>query len=66
MTILGMRREKKNLKWSKLYLKLIVLHKCSIPFSDDDLSISVKEKDFSDVKPAAELLENPAFQFLQE
>lgn len=38
----------------------------SIPFSDDDLSISVKEKDFSDVKPAAELLENPAFQFLQE
>ncbi|KAJ6911362.1 hypothetical protein NC652_021857 [Populus alba x Populus x berolinensis] len=38
----------------------------SIPFSDDDLSGSFHEKDFSDVKPAADLLENPAFQFLQD
>ncbi|KAF9624147.1 hypothetical protein IFM89_008085 [Coptis chinensis] len=38
----------------------------SIPFSADDISTSLKEKDFSDVKPATELLENPAFQFLQE
>lgn len=37
-----------------------------IPFSVDDLSTSLQEKDFSDVKPADELLENPAFQFLQE
>ncbi|XP_011029713.1 PREDICTED: myosin-6-like isoform X3 [Populus euphratica] len=38
----------------------------SIPFSVDDLSGSFHEKDFSDVKPAANLLENPAFQFLQD
>ncbi|KAI4300104.1 hypothetical protein L6164_033518 [Bauhinia variegata] len=38
----------------------------SIPFSVDDLSSSLQEKDFSDVKPAEELLENPAFQFLHE
>ncbi|AES81671.2 putative myosin ATPase [Medicago truncatula] len=38
----------------------------SIPFSVDDLSTSLQEKDFSDMKPADELLENPAFQFLIE
>ncbi|GKU86169.1 hypothetical protein SLEP1_g731 [Rubroshorea leprosula] len=38
----------------------------SIPFSVDDLSNSIQEKDFIDVKPAEELLENPAFQFLHE
>ncbi|XP_027367065.1 myosin-6-like [Abrus precatorius] len=38
----------------------------SIPFSVDDLSTSMQEKDFSDMKPADELLENPAFQFLNE
>ncbi|KAG4913301.1 hypothetical protein JHK86_053734 [Glycine max] len=38
----------------------------SIPFSVDDLSTSLQEKDFSDMKPADELLENPAFQFLKE
>ncbi|KAM7521771.1 hypothetical protein LguiA_011673 [Lonicera macranthoides] len=38
----------------------------SIPFSVDDLSNSLQVKDFSDVKPAAELVENPSFQFLQE
>ncbi|CAK9184254.1 unnamed protein product [Ilex paraguariensis] len=38
----------------------------SIPFSVDEISSSLKEKDFSDVIPAVELLENPAFQFLQE
>ncbi|KAL6978758.1 Myosin-6 [Sarracenia purpurea var. burkii] len=38
----------------------------SIPFSVDDLSKSLQAKDFSDVKPASELLENPAFQFLDE
>ncbi|KAK8955413.1 hypothetical protein KSP40_PGU016919 [Platanthera guangdongensis] len=37
-----------------------------IPFSADDVSSSLQEKDFVDVKPAAELLENPAFQFLQD
>ncbi|GJN22552.1 hypothetical protein PR202_gb10130 [Eleusine coracana subsp. coracana] len=38
----------------------------SIPFSVDDITNSIQEKDFSDVKPAEELLENPAFQFLQD
>ncbi|KAF3791934.1 Myosin-8 [Nymphaea thermarum] len=38
----------------------------SIPFSVDDISNSLNEKDFSDVKPAEELLENPAFHFLQD
>ncbi|WOK92762.1 myosin-6-like isoform X2 [Canna indica] len=38
----------------------------SIPFSVDDLSTSLQAKDFSDVRPAEELLANPAFQFLQE
>ncbi|KAK9082960.1 hypothetical protein Scep_029431 [Stephania cephalantha] len=36
----------------------------SIPFSTDDISNSFQEKEFSDVKPAAELIENPSFQFL--
>ncbi|KAH9729020.1 Myosin-6 [Citrus sinensis] len=38
----------------------------SIPFSVDDLSNSLQEKDFLDVKAAEELLENPAFEFLYE
>ncbi|XP_045798255.1 myosin-6-like isoform X2 [Trifolium pratense] len=38
----------------------------SIPFSVDDLSASLQEKDFSDMEAANELLENPAFQFLIE
>nr|KJB42401.1 hypothetical protein B456_007G150900 [Gossypium raimondii] len=38
----------------------------SIPFSVDDLSNSLQEKDFLEVNPAEELLENPAFQFLHE
>ncbi|CAI0560607.1 unnamed protein product [Linum tenue] len=37
-----------------------------IPFSVDDLSNSMEEKDFADVEPAEELLENPAFEFLHE
>ncbi|GJW50907.1 myosin-6-like protein [Tanacetum coccineum] len=38
----------------------------SIPFSVDDLSSSLQVKDFTDVKAAVELVENPAFQFLHE
>uniref|UniRef100_A0A8I7BHT2 Uncharacterized protein n=2 Tax=Hordeum vulgare subsp. vulgare TaxID=112509 RepID=A0A8I7BHT2_HORVV len=38
----------------------------SIPFSVEDITNAIHEKDFSDVKPAEELLENPAFQFLQD
>lgn len=38
----------------------------SIPFSVDDVFTSLQEKNFQDIKPPAELLENPAFQFLQE
>ncbi|KAM1265774.1 hypothetical protein ACFX2J_035417 [Malus domestica] len=38
----------------------------SIPFSVDDLSTSLQEKEFSDVQPAEELLEHPAFEFLHE
>ncbi|XP_072959114.1 myosin-6-like isoform X1 [Typha angustifolia] len=37
----------------------------SIPFAADDLSSSIKDIDFSDVDLPKELLENPAFQFLQ-
>ncbi|CAL9227216.1 unnamed protein product [Arabidopsis halleri] len=36
----------------------------SIPFSADDLSSSMLEKDFAEMKPAEELEENPAFSFL--
>lgn len=39
---------------------------CSIPFSVDDLLSSLQEKDFMHVRSAEELMENPAFQFLQE
>lgn len=45
---------------------LIHTSEYSIPFSVDDLSTSLLENDFSDVKPSDELLENPAFQFLHE
>ncbi|KAK1603409.1 hypothetical protein QYE76_016522 [Lolium multiflorum] len=38
----------------------------SIPFSVEDITNAIQEKDFSDVKPAEELVENPAFQFLQD
>ncbi|KAE8685054.1 Myosin-11 [Hibiscus syriacus] len=38
----------------------------SLPFSVDDLSKSLQEKEFSEVKPADELLQNPAFGFLHE
>ncbi|KAK6164324.1 hypothetical protein DH2020_001188 [Rehmannia glutinosa] len=38
----------------------------SIPFSIDELSSSLQVKDFLDVKPAEDLLENPAFQFLHD
>ncbi|VFQ72394.1 unnamed protein product [Cuscuta campestris] len=38
----------------------------SIPFSADGLNISLKDIDFIGVKPAEELLENPAFEFLRE
>uniref|UniRef100_A0A2N9IDF7 Myosin motor domain-containing protein n=1 Tax=Fagus sylvatica TaxID=28930 RepID=A0A2N9IDF7_FAGSY len=38
----------------------------SIPFAVDDISGSLEEKHFTDVKPPAEILENPAFQFLQD
>jgi myosin-5 len=44
----------------------MVLFFYSIPFSVEDLSASLQEKDFSDMKAADELLENPAFQFLNE
>ncbi|KAM7262671.1 hypothetical protein ACFE04_000354 [Oxalis oulophora] len=37
-----------------------------IPFSVDDMSNSLQEKDFMDLKAADELGENPAFQFLFE
>ncbi|KAK9733826.1 hypothetical protein RND81_04G095200 [Saponaria officinalis] len=38
----------------------------SIPFSVDDISNSMTAKEFLDVKPAEELLENLDFQFLHE
>ncbi|KAL3634418.1 hypothetical protein CASFOL_021472 [Castilleja foliolosa] len=36
----------------------------SIPFSVDDISSSLRDIDFKNVKPAVELLENPDFNFL--
>ncbi|KAA3480513.1 myosin-6-like [Gossypium australe] len=38
----------------------------SIPFLVEDITDSMKVQDFADVKPSAELTENPDFQFLQE
>ncbi|CAI9117967.1 OLC1v1019461C1 [Oldenlandia corymbosa var. corymbosa] len=38
----------------------------SIPFSVDDIASNLKAIDFTGVKPASELLENPAFQFLKD
>nr|GMD20128.1 myosin-6-like [Ipomoea batatas] len=38
----------------------------SIPFSIDELFDTLQVKDFAEVKPAEELLENPGFQFLQD
>ncbi|KAL2900419.1 Myosin-6 [Bienertia sinuspersici] len=38
----------------------------SIPFSVDDISDSMQSKDFVEVRPAEELLENLEFQFLHE
>ncbi|XP_017700885.2 myosin-6-like isoform X2 [Phoenix dactylifera] len=38
----------------------------SIPFSVNDISSSVLDKSFSDIKPPQELLKSPAFQFLRE
>ncbi|KAG8372794.1 hypothetical protein BUALT_Bualt12G0104000 [Buddleja alternifolia] len=36
----------------------------SILFSVDDINSSLRESDFTGVKPAAQLVENPAFEFL--
>ncbi|KAL4591021.1 hypothetical protein LXL04_003969 [Taraxacum kok-saghyz] len=38
----------------------------SVPFSTDDINHCLHEKEFSDMKPSGELLENPAFHFLLE
>ncbi|GAB2254307.1 hypothetical protein Droror1_Dr00022116 [Drosera rotundifolia] len=38
----------------------------SIPFSIDDITGSMQERDFTGIRPPARLLENAAFQFLQE
>nr|XP_011462402.1 PREDICTED: myosin-8 isoform X2 [Fragaria vesca subsp. vesca] len=38
----------------------------SIPYSVDDLSSAMRDQTFPDIKPPVELLENSAFQFLQE
>ncbi|XP_068325903.1 myosin-8-like [Pyrus communis] len=38
----------------------------SLPFSIEDISGSMQDQSYSDVKPPAELLENPDFHFLQE
>ncbi|GAB4827379.1 hypothetical protein Ancab_034265 [Ancistrocladus abbreviatus] len=38
----------------------------SIPFSVDDITNSMSERDFVGIKPPPQLLENAAFQFLQD
>lgn len=59
-----------SVKWQSnsydffLSLHVFLLH--SIPFSVEDISSSFQPSDFSAVKPAAELLQNPDFQFLQD
>lgn len=47
-------------------LPLIMVDGCSIPYSVDDLSSAMRDQTFPEIKPPAELLENSAFQFLQE
>ncbi|KAI3746816.1 hypothetical protein L6452_09257 [Arctium lappa] len=37
-----------------------------IPFSVDDLCSSLNEKDFAEIKPTCDLVENPEFRFLVE
>ncbi|XP_024985246.1 myosin-6-like [Cynara cardunculus var. scolymus] len=48
---------------SKAYL---LKDNSSTPFSTEEINHCLHEKDFADVKPSGELLENPAFQFLLE
>lgn len=38
---------------------------CSIPLPVEEISTSLHDLDFKGVKPPEELLENPAFEFLQ-
>lgn len=40
--------------------------KLSIPFTADEISNSMQEKDFTNVKPAIELADNPSFLFLKD
>ncbi|KAJ9555627.1 hypothetical protein OSB04_010241 [Centaurea solstitialis] len=48
---------------SKAYL---LKDNSSVPFSTEDINHSLHERDFADMKPSGELLENPDFQFLLE
>jgi len=43
-----------------------ICYQCSIPISVEEINSSLKDVDFTGVKPANELLENAAFQFLRE
>lgn len=62
----GGNKKKKKLKKVLHFELQLICASYSIPFSVDDLSTSLQEKEFSDVKPADELIEHPAFQFLQD
>lgn len=62
-----MFQEKQKTNKNVLHFELqLIGASYSIPFSVDDLSTAMQEKEFSDVKPADELIEHPAFQFLQD
>ena len=50
---------------TKHYRSFLAWCSNSISFLIDDLSSSMQDKDFAQVKPAEELVENPAFSFLQ-
>ena len=50
---------------TKQYRFFLAWRSNSISFLIDDLSSSMQDKDFAQVKPAEELVENPAFSFLQ-
>lgn len=54
----------KNHNYMTLFFAL-VWSSNSISLLIDDLSSSMQDKDFAQVKPAEELVENPAFSFLQ-
>ncbi|KAI3823021.1 hypothetical protein L1987_10624 [Smallanthus sonchifolius] len=55
-------QQKSKIGYDELTTKLYA----HVPFSTDEIDHCFNEKDFADVKPSGQLLENPAFHFLLE